>query len=905
MNNFYKLLITIFSFVVAILSVTSYAANISPEQIKQFQSMPKAQQQALAKSMGLDLNALEGQLSSSVKPVSQSMNTPTYPRGTKFDDGGAASSSEPEIAEPESDELKPFGYEVFANEPFTFAPVSDIAIAQGYILGPGDVVSIQFFGKENADYQLAVSREGQIVIPKLGPFKVAGLSFEEMKRFLAKRIEERIIGVDVIVSIAEMRSMRVFVLGDAYKPGPYTLSSLSSISHALFAAGGISDIGSLRNIQLKRSGKLVSTLDLYDLLIKGDSSSDALLQSGDVIFIEPVGQRVFIEGEVRRPAIYELKSGERFKDVLTMAGGTLPSAFPKSTRVERYSANYYRNVIDIDLTKESDLQRTVAAGDHIYVKKSTEMFEKSVTLIGAITRPGKYQWQPGKKIADLFPQISSYLLPHADLNYSLIIREIDEARNIEVHQFNLSKAIAEQNSLDNFELKANDKVVVFSLATKLSEEKVTLDSLAYTQEELFKVEKNLAKKKYQSQLFWQKYGKGSSKYKEADDVAETEQLINASMTQMAGGEIEQDVDIRELALFSRQRLLIPIIKQLRQQGAAGEPIRLIEIDGEVKFPGIYPLANNARVSDLVSAAGGVKESAFLARAEITRNRIEGIEARKVSKNIKLASALSGVENENVLLKSKDRLNVHKIPSWSENHVVELRGEFVFPGKYTIRRGDTLADLIAKAGGLTGYAHVEGSVFSRAKLKLLEQNNLIKLASDLRLEIATKSLTESRLTTSYAEAQRLLSDLTKLEPLGRLVIDLPELIKNKDYDVLLENGDILYVPVKSNSINVIGQVQVTSSHMFDKKMDAEDYISQSGGMKKRADAERIYIISANGSIKVLGDDNWFSNSAANSLQVGDTVVVPLDAEYMNNLTLWSTATQIMYNTAVAFAAINGI
>jgi len=238
-------------------------------------------------------------------------------------------------------------------------------------------------------------------------------------------------------------------------------------------------------------------------------------------------------------------------------------------------------------------------------------------------------------------------------------------------------------------------------------------------------------------------------------------------------------------------------------------------------------------------------------------------------------------------------------------VVELRGEFVFPGKYTIRRGETLADLIKKAGGLTQYAHPDASVFTRTQLKELEQKNLVKLASDLRIEMASKSLTEDGTSVSYDDAQKLLADITKLEPIGRLVINLPTIMASKSEQILLEGGDVLYVPTKKNSINVIGQVQVGSSHLYNGAMSAEDYIAQSGGIKKRADAERIYVISANGSIKMVEESNWFAGTADTSLKPGDTIVVPLDSEYMNDLTLWSTATQIIYNAAVAVAAINGI
>jgi polysaccharide export outer membrane protein len=352
-------------------------------------------------------------------------------------------------------------------------------------------------------------------------------------------------------------------------------------------------------------------------------------------------------------------------------------------------------------------------------------------------------------------------------------------------------------------------------------------------------------------------------------------------------------------------LLLPIIQKLKQQGGAGKSIQLIEIDGQVKYPGVYPLPVGGRVDDLVAAAGGVEESAYLAQADITRNEVASHGVEKQSMTINLADALNDMADSNILLASKDRLNIHQIPAWSDNHVIELRGEFKFPGKYTIRRGETLSDLVAKAGGLTDFAHAEGSVFSRVRLKELEQQNLLKLANDLQIEMASQTLTDSNSTQSYEEAQMMLSDLTKTQPVGRLVIDLDRIMIPDEYDVLLENGDVLYIPTINNSINVIGQVQVTSSHIFDENLSADDYLEQSGGSKKRADDSRIYIISANGRIKMKSGANWFSNNDSSRLRPGDTIVVPLDAEYMNNLELWTNVTGIIYNSAVAIASISNI
>jgi polysaccharide export outer membrane protein len=883
------------------LSLNLYAQQVSAQQIEQFKKLPKAQQESLAKSMGIDLSAIEAQLtgkSTQQEPV----NTPIIPRVLNDDNTNNQNedeSDEQKNADNLFKKLPRFGLDVFANAPSTFSPVMDIAIPEGYILGTGDSVSVQVFGTENREMNLTVSREGELVFPTFGPIKVAGLTFSELKKFVVNKVKQKIIGVDVVVSLTELRSMRVLVMGAAYKPGPYTLSSLSSVTHAIFAAGGISDIGSLRNIEVKRGGKLIQKVDLYELLIDGDSSSDILLQSGDVVLIPAQGPSATIFGEVRRPAIYELAEKDNFDSVIAMAGGLLPSAYPNSATVERYNSSNLRSIINIDLSNKNESVKAVEPGDYIRILKSSDMYAQSITLIGAVARPGKYQWHKQQQLSDVISNADSHLLPYADLNYGIIVREIDSARNIEILQFNLAEIFADKNSINNIQLNTNDKIIVFSSAITLSDEQFLLDELAYTQEELLAKERNLVIKSDKRKKFWNKYGKESLVANRADEE------VQQSIDEISGGVAKDIVNVREMALFSRQRLLVPIVNKLRQQAGSGEPIQLVEVDGEVKFPGVYPLGKYSRVNDLIIAAGGVKESAYLSRAELTRNEMDGISAVKIAKNIQLANALQKVDEDNIILKSKDRLNVHRIPAWSENHVIELRGEVLFPGKYSVRRGDKLSSVIKKAGGLTSFADPNGSVFSRVKLKQLEKQNLIKVSADLRIEMATKSLSSNSAVTSYTEIQSLLADLTKVEPVGRLVINLPRVIASNDYDVAVEGGDILYIPTMKDSVNVMGQVQVNSSHMFDSSRSVEQYIAQSGGLKKRADDERIYIISSNGSIRMLQESNWFAGTSDSALKPGDSIVVPLDSEYMNSLTLWTTATTIMYNTAVAVAAISGI
>ena len=887
--------------------------NISPQQIEQFKRLPESQQRALAQSMGVDFKQIQAQLKQSSKKSdkSEDLSAPTYPRGTQFDEFGQPIFDDQMMileGEEEDDSPKPFGYDIFANSPYTFAPTMDVVIPESYIIGAGDELTIQLFGKENSEYLLTVDREGKIILPDLGPFKVAGLTYTELKNYLRAEIKNKILGVDIAVSLSDLRSMRIFVLGDAYKPGPYVLSSLSSITHALFAAGGISDIGSLRKIHLKRAGKIVTTLDLYDLLIHGDSSNDIILKSGDVVFVEPVGDLITIDGEVKRPAIYELKDKESFKDVVQMAGGLLPSAYPSSTVVERFNDNNLRTLLNVDLTNAEYLAKPARNGDYIKVMETSEIFDQSITVIGAVSRPGKYQWQKGQRVTDLLPNINAYLLNDADLSYSLIVRQNSIGRDIEILQFGLFNAISDVSSEDNILLQPQDKIVVFSNVEMPSLDIESLDKLALTREELIELEKEQAESEYENKLFWQRYGEDAETYdpfKEEDIAEETLKLARDSLAELTGELDDKELDLRELGLFSRKRLLTPIIQQLKRQAATGFPVKLVEVEGAVKFPGVYPLASNNKVNHLVIAAGGLLESAYIERAEITRNEVNAGAAKKFVINIDLKEALSNGK-ENIALTSKDRLNIHHIPAWQENHTVELKGEFVFPGKYTIQRGETLAQLIERAGGFTDYAYIHGSLFTREKLKQLELENLIKVSENLRAEIASKSLSESEGAKSldYEQARLLLADLTKVKPVGRLVVDIPKILENDSFDVLLEDGDVLYMPTKQNSVNVVGQVQLATSHIYRDNLSAFDYVELSGGIKKQADENRIYVIKANGSVEIPDSDNWFS-SESSSLMPGDTVVVPLDTYYMENLTLWSNVTQIIYQSAVALKSITSL
>jgi len=875
-------------------SASVLAFTPTAAQIEQFKKLPKAQQEALARQYGVDLSTITGKKVSTEQVEQESTIQPRLEQEKE-------QLTDEERFAPKVDEVKPFGYDLFAGEPTSFMPSENAAVPDTYLIGRGDTLNINFYGKESENYEVVVDREGRISIPNLSPVQVAGLTFSEVKELIKAKVEQEVIGIKAFVSVGKLRSIRVLVLGEAYKPGSYSVSSLTTVSHALFVSGGVSDIASLRNIQVKRAGKVVANFDLYDLLINGDSSNDIILKPGDVVFIPSVGSQVAVEGLVKRPAIFELKKGETAAQLLKMAGGLKPQAYAKKAIVERFNNNNMKEVLSVDFSGNK-INYIPRDGDRIRFNPVSFQYQNSISLIGAVARPGHYQWHQGKHISDVLTSVRGDLLPQADLGYGLLVREVNVAGDIQVFQFDIAQAIVKAAEHD-LELKANDKLFVFSRYQEKEAEEIALANMALTEEQQQQQYKVKQWHQYQQREFEKYIGVTGT----VDDLKLKEDSTK-SIADIAKRNLNKDeelLDAEDYAVFSRFNLLKPIIAKLKQQASVAMAMQLVEINGHVTYPGVYPLTVNNEVNDLIAAAGGLLESAYTEQAEITR--VMDGNASKV-KHIKfnLQAAMLGSNGENIALRSKDSINIFSIPNWQENVKVELKGEVKFPGIYTIRRGETLSNLLERAGGFSEFAAPNAAIFTREAIRKQEQQQLAKLSEDLRRDIASKSFENSVSSNSlsYDEMNKLLNDLANVEAVGRLVIDLPLIIEDKQ-KLVLQNGDALYVPSKRDSISVIGEVNYATSHLFKQGITVDDYIDLSGGLKERAADERIYIIKANGSVKIPSTGSWFAVNDASTLEAGDTIVVPMNADYMDNLTLWSTATQIVYQLGVAVAAISSI
>tara|TARA_B100002049_G_scaffold145391_1_gene107953 strand:+ start:613 stop:3294 length:2682 start_codon:yes stop_codon:yes gene_type:complete len=892
--KFFRLVIALF---ISLLFITE-AHSVTPtkQQIEQFKKLPKSQQEALAKKYGLDLSML-GSAGQNENQSENEVTDTVMPRGMFNDDEDNKQISAEEKFKPEEDKLKPFGYELFSGEPTTFAPSESALVPDSYIVGPGDTFTINLFGKETSAEEVIIDREGRLTISKLKPVTVSGMQYSDVVELIKAKVKQEIIGTEAYVSMGKTRSIRIMVLGEAYKPGAYTVPSLASITHALFVSGGISEIGSLRNIQLKRAGKTVTTLDLYNLLIKGDSSNDVILKPGDVVFIPPVGMRVSVEGEVRRPAIFELKKNESSQDLIAMAGGFNAAAYPQKTVVERYTGNSSRTVLQLNLSKRDAYKPN--DGDVIRVPSSSKELDNAVTLLGAVAHPGNYAWHEGKTVSQLFGSLKADLLPIADYDYSLIVRETNLRGDIELHQFSLINAVSGEEDL---ELKPRDIVVVFSRFQSLESEENALAGMALTKEQLKQQEKIKLWDEYEERKFYEFIDLGSaldkelaetlSKEKEQEVLSNTELLTN-----------KEELEEHEYAVFSRKRLLKPILAKLNQQANSDDGLQIIGIRGEVFYEGVYPKPVNASVKGALLAAGGLKESAYLKSAEVTRfagkSNLEHI-------SIDLSRLVNDESSSSFELQSKDTINIYPIPNWQQDRKINIVGEVKFPGVYSISKGETLAEVIERAGGFTEFSYPEGAIFTREETRKQQQQQLKKLSEDLRRDIASKSFNNSitDASLSYQDMNNLINDLANVRAVGRLVIDLPA-IMNGQRHLEVEDQDVLYVPSKRSSVSVVGEVNFSGSHLYQEELSLNDYLSRSGGLKQRADEDRIYIIKASGLIEVPNEGSWFAVNNNFQLSPGDTIVVPLDSDYIDNLTLWSTATQIVYQMGVAVAAISSL
>ncbi len=302
-----------------------------------------------------------------------------------------------------------YGYSFFKYSPSTFAPVSNIPVSSNYILGPGDKLVVSYFGNENNEEEIYISREGNISLPMLGPINLIGLTFEDANTYIKNKVRNELIGTDVSVSLKELRSINVYLLGEAYNPGQFTLSALSTVTNALFVAGGVNENGSLRNIQIRRGKQIIANYDFYDFLLKGSLSSDVKLQDGDIIFIPFIENKIKVGGFFKRPGFYEFLEGETLADAIQLAGGfqldVMPDINLEISSIDKITSS--RELFYIE-QNSIELKKPLKNGDQINIASSQKTITGTIKLSGEIMNPGEYTIQKGDTVLDIINRAGGY-----------------------------------------------------------------------------------------------------------------------------------------------------------------------------------------------------------------------------------------------------------------------------------------------------------------------------------------------------------------------------------------------------------------------------------------------------------------------------------------------------------------
>ena len=915
---------------VSLIAFQLHAQQPTAEQLKMFQSLPKAQQAALAKQYGVDLNALQGAGGAPAQISNPNVVIPTAPDSAEtveediVEEAAKETTADTKESRNTQMDLQMFGYDLFAGAPTTFAPATDIPVPGEYIVGPGDNINLNLYGKTNSQLTVVVDREGKINVPELGPIHVAGLSFQELKAMMKEEVKQRAIGLSVLTTLGELRSVRIFILGEANRPGSYTVSSLSTITNALFVSGGIKKTGSLRNIQLKRNGQLVSTFDLYDLLLKGDTSDDVRVLPGDVIFVPPVGKTVGIGGEVKRSAIFELKEETTFADLVQLSGGFLPTTYLPATKVNRIDTTGQRTILDLDLSDSANLQRTLNNGDLVRVFSILDSLEDVVTVAGHVYRPGNYAFNDGMHVGDILADIKD-VLPNVDLSYALIRRETPVNREIYFEQFALRDVFAGQTVA----LAPRDKVVVFANdgerdaliagdiarlrgQTALNEPAKVVSVVgpvkqpgSYPLMQGMSVKQLLQAAGNLTLTAEEEYAVIIRRNEQRDVEVVT---LNLSDDALLATSLQAE---DQLYVFGKDQdradALAPVMAKLAGQATKDIENQLITISGEVRFPGTYPYSKGMTIPEIVLAAGGLTESAYLDEMEISRFFTDkSTIASRNTYQVNLGTELSEPKTK---LQAKDVIQVRRIPQWYEDQYIELGGEFVFPGRYLVKDGESLRSVIERAGGFTALAYPGAAVFMRDSVKDKNVQELARLEKVLEKQIeialAAKAMSQTLGVQTASPDMDKITNLIQgddIDGLGRVAIDLTAQVSGQNSPIEVFPNDKLFVPRKPATVQILGEVQMNSAHVFNGDLSLSDYLALAGGTTQFADESAIYVIRADG--RVVTPNSWFSYTNSD-IQAGDTIVVPLDVNLRDGLGLWQQVTQIIYNSAVAVAAIRGL
>lgn len=830
------------------------------DDLSYLELLPDNQAQSIAERLGVQTG----------KPIDDTINMETIDQ-PKFE-----STKEKNLSDSTSSfnindlsNIETFGVNLFKDSPTTFAPIDLVPAPLEYIIGPGDELRVQLFGNEQINRNIPVSREGVLTIPEVGVIEVSGLTFNQAKEKIISTVEATLIGVRVNVSLSKIRSIQVFVLGNAFSPGAYTVSALSNISNILFFSGGPSKSGSMRNIEIKRNGISIGKFDLYNLLIKGDVRSDIKLQSNDAIVIGPATRVVTIYGQVRRQAIYELDIDEDFEELLSFASGLNSSADVSKITLSSIALNGERIYKNYTLEEIKNVELT--DGDEIFIHKLSNTPRNIVKIFGELASLGNFAYEENLSLTDIIKP--SDFLESTYTPFAIVERE---------NEFG-SKSLIRTNLLQedkaDLKLKPNDIVYVLSK-----------NDIAFLNSILVADALNLLKEKDSTLLGDYFKKRNLDRYQCSSLQILAKQSSSSSIKFVKSKYLPNPnlnpVDQLEFVdqcpeIFENKPYLI--IFTLENSSV---------ISGEIRNPGIYPTYNVSSPLDLLSFAGGPTDK-FSGKMNLFTD-----DGRSLNLSFDEQDMTSlGIDSSFYANLSSKIIN--------DVFSVSLEGSFVSPGMYGAKQGEKLSDLIKRAGGYKKNAYPYGGVLARKSVAEKEKIAFMKSADQLEESIAT-AISSGRIssvggdpTMALSSISGLISDLEDIDPIGRVVteFDLDLLERSPEKDIVLEPGDRIFIPERPSTVTVSGQVLAATSFSFDPSFKVKNYIDLAGGYSEDADRNRTLVIYPNGMASRVR--NW-PNSP--NLSPGSTLVIPRDPNPFDWLVFSQVLFPIISNFATSAAAI---
>lgn len=655
-----------------------------------------------------------------------------------------------------------FGRDIFNNKELSFEPNMNIATPQRYVLGPGDNVIIDVYGASQKTFNVVVSPDGEVTIEDFGPIKVSGLTVEQANAKVRSLLGARYSSSKTKLTVGQTKTMMVNVMGEVKVPGTYTLSAFATVFHALYMAGGINDLGTLRNIKVYRQNRLVTVVDIYDYILNGKLTGNIRLMDNDVIVVGPYDCLVTISGKVKRPMIYEMKKSESVGSIIKYAGGFTGDAYTKAVRLLRKTGREYSvfNIGEFDINSFH-----LADGDSIGVDSIINRYENMVEIKGAIFRPGMYN----------------------------IGKDINSVRTLIEHAEGLT------------EEAFTNRAIIHRMKSDRTLEVIAID-------------------------------------------------VKGIM----------DGSVADVPLKKNDVLFIPTKSEMQTK-------RTITIHGEVNYPGMYVYADHETLEDFILQAGGLKDKASIIKVDVARRILnpkaitnDSVIAKTYTFALKEGFVIDGTPGFE--LQPFDEVYVRKSPGYSHQQNIQVEGNVMFAGTYTLSsKNERLSDIIKKAGGVTDLAYVPGARLER------------RITPDERLRMQTV-IKMAQMQSGKKDSL----DMKKLD-LGDTYyvgIELDKALKEPggDADLVLREFDRIIVPEYNGTVKISGDVMYPNTVAYEKGRKADWYINQAGGWGNRAKKSHTYIVYMNGTVAKVGHNA--------KVRPGCEIIVPSKPESSGkSLTQW--------------------